>query len=116
MAHQVFEKSKQAFRTCVYYAYYLVLGKLVRIYQKEQNRIQFLQSQPPLVKLVELNNTRFAVYIRGHGAIEDSILTTGNWSAELLLLSDYFVTSNSVIVEIGANIGFESLYYAKRFP
>jgi FkbM family methyltransferase len=50
------------------------------------------------------------------GAIEDSILTTGNWSAELLLLSDYFVTSNSVIVEIGANIGFESLYYAKRFP
>jgi hypothetical protein len=66
MAHQVVEKFKQAFRTCVYHAYYLVLGKLFRIYHKEQNRIQFLQAQPPLVKLVELNNTRFAVYIRSH--------------------------------------------------
>jgi FkbM family methyltransferase len=116
MFQHLIEKFKHAFRISVYYVYYVLLTKLFKIYHKEHDRLQFLEAQPPVVKLVELNQTRFAVYISCHGAIEDSILTTGHWSSDLLLLGDYFVTPNSAIIEVGANIGFESLYFAKRFP
>lgn len=110
------EMLKQKFRICVYHIYQMVLGKLFRIYRKEQDRRNFSRCQPPLVKLVDFNNTRFAVYIGSHGFIEDSIVRSGNWSGDLLLVSDYFITAGSAIIEVGANIGFESLYFAKRFP
>ena len=110
------EKLKQTVRVCVYHVYYFFLRKLFGIYQKEICNRHFLQNQPPVVRLVELNGTRFVAYIGSHGYIEDSILKNGSWSGDLLRLSDYFVTANSAIIEIGANIGFESLYFAKRFP
>ena len=49
MAQQVSEKFKQAFRTCVYYVYYLVLGKLFEIEHFELGTHSRAHSAPRLL-------------------------------------------------------------------
>ena len=107
---------KDTFRQGVHGLYHLLLKKFHLIYLREKGRRLFEQSHPPLVKLVDFDGVQFAIYIQTHGAIEDHILRHGNWSGDLLTLTDHFITPGSVIIEIGANIGFESLYYAKKHP
>jgi len=108
--------AKRGVRSGVYLLYHLLLEKCFRIFQKQKDLRLFEQSQPPLVKLIDFNGVQFAMAIATHGAIEDHILQHGNWSGDLLLLTDYFVQPNTAIVEVGANIGFESLYYARKYP
>ena len=107
---------KNAFRRGVHFIYHLLLEKFRLIFLREKGRRVFKQSHPPLVKLVDFDGVRFAMFIQNHGVIEDHILQHGNWSGDLLTLTNHFITPGSVIVEIGANIGFESLYYAKKHP
>ena len=116
MEDSFLEQFKNAGRKSVHLGYHLVLEKFQRIFEKEKGNRLFAQSHPPLVKLVDFNNVRFGIYIPTHGVIEDHILQHGNWSGDLLQLTDYFVTPNSTIIEVGANIGFESLYYARKYP
>ena len=116
MDDPLLEQFKNAGRKSVHFAYHLILDKFQRIFEKEKGRQLFAQSHPPLVKLVDFNNVRFGIYIPTHGVIEDHILQHGNWSGDLLQLTDCFITPNSTIIEVGANIGFESLYYARKYP
>ena len=116
MDDSLLEQFKNAGRKSVHLGYHLVLEKFQRIFEKEKGKQLFAQSHPPLVKLVDFNNVRFGIYIPTRGVIEDHILQHGNWSGDLLQLTDYFVTPNSTIIEVGANIGFESLYYARKYP
>ena len=110
------DQLKNAGRKSVHLCYHLILEKFQRIFEKEKGKQLFAESHPPLVKLVNFNDVRFGIYIPTHGVIEDHILQHGNWSGDLLQLTDYFVTPNSTIIEVGANIGFESLYYARKYP
>jgi FkbM family methyltransferase len=107
---------KNAVRKTIHLSYHLLFERFPHIYEKEKTARVLLRSRPPLVKLVNLHGVRFGVYIEGHGTIEDSILRYGDWSGELLALSDHFILPNSAIIEVGANIGFESLYYATKYP
>lgn len=107
---------KHAFRRGVHFIYRLLLEKFRLIFEREKGRRLYARSHPPLVKLVDFDRVQFAIFIQSHGAIEDHILRHGNWSGDLLLLTSHFITPGSAIVEIGANIGFESLYYAKKHP
>ena len=116
MSSPLLEHLKNAGRKTVHFGYRLILEKFQHIFEKEKGSQLFAQSHPPLVKLVDFNDVRFGIYIPSHGVIEDSILQHGNWSGDLLKLTDHFVTPNSTIIEVGANIGFESLYYARKYP
>lgn len=116
MSHKLPTRLKDTFRQGVHGLYHLLLEKFHLIFLREKGRRLFAQSHPPLVKLVDFDGVQFAIFIQSHGAIEDHILLHGNWSGDLLLLTNRFITPGSVIIEIGANIGFESLYYAKRHP
>ena len=55
------------------------------------------------------------VYYKNRGSIEESILLKGEYEEELLRIADTLVPAETTIIDIGANIGFLSLYWAKKF-
>jgi FkbM family methyltransferase len=90
--------------------------KLPKMFNRQQSLRRLASSKPPLVRLADFNGAKFGVWIGANGAIEDHILQWSDWSSELLILSDYFIKPNTAVIEVGANIGFESLYYATKYP
>lgn len=125
------------FKKFVFLAYFILVEKLYKIYLEErfwhkkshelygvgeenkkylQNKIYTKICQLPLIKMVEVNHIKFLMLIESDGIIESEIISVGSWNAELLESCDYFIADGSVIIDIGANTGFESIYFAKKFP
>lgn len=103
-------------REIVFHLYHFFIVKVPRIYARQVAERSLSDSAPPMVRLIDLGGVSFGVWIEYRGAIEDAVIGKGEWSADLLQYSEHFLPVAPVIIEIGANIGFESLYYAKRFP
>jgi len=114
--YRTMQKLRYLVREFIYHIVYLLGVKFPRIYKRQSSLRLLKTSKPPLVRLVDFDGVKFGMWIGAKGAIEDSILRWGSWSPDLLALSDYFIKPGTTIVEVGANIGFESLYYAKKYP
>jgi FkbM family methyltransferase len=109
-------KFRDFFRHLAYLAHEFLYRKFPGMHARELGRARLNASVTPLVRLVDFNGAKFLFPIPSNGAIEDAILATGNWSGDLLVLSDFFIKPNSAIIEVGANIGYESAYYAAKYP
>jgi hypothetical protein len=91
-------------RDFVFLIYSFILKKFCHLYKKEK----FGQ----ILKLIEINHTKFVISIESRGYIEDKILKHGDWCGELLEICDYFIAERTIIVDVGANIGFESWFFS----
>lgn len=103
-------------REIIFCLYHLFSVKVPRIYFRQKAARALRKARLPMIRLVDLTGTKFGVWLEFGGAIENQIIGTGSWSADILRQSEYFLPAAPVIIEIGANIGFESLYYARKFP
>lgn len=50
------------------------------------------------------------------GLIEDHIVQNGGWEMGLVDIISHFIKDDSLFLDIGANIGYHSLYIASMFP
>lgn len=103
-------------REIIFWLYHLFSVKVPRIYFRQKAARALRKARLPMIRLVDLTGTKFGVWLEFGGAIENEIIGAGSWSADILRQSEYFLPAAPVIIEIGANIGFESLYYARKFP
>ncbi len=71
--------------------------------------------QYPIVAPVDFLGIKFLIYLKNRGSIEEYILLKGEYEKELLRVADTLVPADTTIIDIGANIGFLSLYWAKKF-
>jgi FkbM family methyltransferase len=103
-------------RYFAYRVYDFIHRKFPGMHARELGRIRLVTSAPPLVRLSDFNGAKFAFPVPTRGVIEDTILATGTWSGNLLLLSDFFIRPGSTVIEVGANIGYECSYFSAKYP
>ena len=86
-------------------------------YNQYIEKINFKGTKPqyPIVAPVDFLGIKFLIYLKNRGSIEESILLKGEYEEELLRIADTLVPAETTIIDIGANIGFLSLYWAKKF-
>ena len=86
-------------------------------YNQYIDKINLKETKPqyPIVAPVDLLGIKFLIYLKNRGSIEEAILLKGEYEEELLRIADTLVSAETTIIDIGANIGFLSLYWAKKF-
>lgn len=90
------------------------LIRLIKNYRREHRqriRYRFNQGQDFSVTIAT-KTAQFSVFINPfkNGGVDDDIYRHGTWEPEITALLDRFVPNGGVFLDIGANIGFHSLY------
>lgn len=68
------------------------------------------------VKLSRADGGKFKMYIKLPGLIEDIINKQGTWEPHLAYTISQLVKKDSIFLDIGANIGYHSLFIASALP
>ena len=79
-----------------------------------KNNLKRLKVQYPAIAPIELMDVKFLMYLKSKGSTEEWVLKGGGDEKELLRMADSFVKPETAIIDIGANIGVFSLYFAKK--
>ncbi len=82
----------------------------------QKRSVKALNINYPIIDCVRFEGVEFLIYFESKGIIEELILKEGSYEGDLITLAGYFIKENTVIIDVGANIGFESLYFAKKYP
>ncbi|GJL79617.1 MAG: hypothetical protein NPINA01_26060 [Nitrospinaceae bacterium] len=78
--------------------------------------IKALNIKYPIIDSIRFNGVEFLIYFESKGIIEELILKEGSYEGDLLNIADHFIKEKTIIIDVGANIGFESLYFARKYP
>lgn len=82
----------------------------------QKRSIKTLKIKYPIIDCIRFKGVEFLIYFESKGIIEELILKEGSYEGDLISLADYFIEENTVIIDVGANVGFESLYFSRKYP
>jgi hypothetical protein len=75
-----------------------------------------LQIKYPLISFVSFEGIHLLIDLESRGYFEDRLICEGNCETGLLDIARHFIKENSLVIDVGANLGFYSLYFAKNIP
>jgi hypothetical protein len=75
-----------------------------------------LQIKYPLISFVSFEGIHLLIDLESRGYFEDRLICEGNCETGLLDIARHFIKENSLVIDVGANLGFYSLYFAKKYP
>jgi FkbM family methyltransferase len=82
----------------------------------QKRSIKSLKIKYPIIDRICFKGVEFLIYFESKGIIEELILKEGSYEGDLITFADHFIEENTIIIDVGANIGFESLYFARKYP
>jgi FkbM family methyltransferase len=82
----------------------------------QKRSIKALKIRYPIIDRICFKGVEFLIYFESKGIIEELILKEGSYEGDLITFADHFIEENTIIIDVGANIGFESLYFARKYP
>ena len=114
---RLFVKITSNLRSGVFRFFYYAIETPWNCYNQYIEKISLKETKPqyPVVAPVDLSGVKFLIYLKNRGSIEEYILKEGEYEEELLRIADNLIAPDTTIIDIGANIGFLSLYWAKKF-
>ena len=98
--------------------YFYVFERLKDIYKEfiGQRCLKRLKVQYPVISLISLDDIELLIHIGSRGYIEDRLIIERKYEMDILEIAHHFIKPNSLILDVGANLGFYSLYFAKKYP
>ena len=106
------------FRRICFGFYFYLFGNLSRNFKDyiNQKGLKRLRIEFPIVSLISLEGVKFLIQIDSRGYIEDRLILDGRYEMDIPAIAHHFIKQNSSIIDVGANLGFYSLYFAKKYP
>ena len=84
-------------------------------YMKKVGRRQF-KTKYPGIAFASFEEVHFLIHLESQGVMENLIVVDGEYAVLILEVARHFIKQDSVIIDVGANIGYYSLYFAKKYP
>jgi len=90
--------------------------QFLKLYGKVNRRNYFETVFFSLNQYETSNGNVFKMMLRHPGKIENTIYDTGSWELHIAKKLSYFLTEDKYFIDIGANIGYCSIYVAAENP
>ncbi len=105
-------------RSLLFYIAYFALEVPVCAYHRyiKKRSLKQLGIRFPIFHPVCFNRVEFLIYFASKGIIEEMIFREGVYEEDLLNIADRLIRDKTIVIDVGANIGFISLYLAKKYP
>ena len=105
-------------KSLLFLIFYYGLETPRKAYEKyiQKRSVKALKIKYPIIDCIRFKGVEFLIYFDSKGIAEEFILREGSSNDELITIADYFIKKNTIIINVGANIGFESLYFARKYP
>ena len=92
------------------------LVNLIRHYRRRRRLAKrfAINAGEDFLQKISIEGRLFSIYINPflNGGVDDDIYTTGVWEPEITSLFEKYLSEGAVFLDIGANIGYHSLYAA----
>ena len=82
----------------------------------QKRGLKQLKVKYPTVAFVSFEEIYLLICLESGVYSENRLITEGNFETGMLEIARHFIKEDSLIIDVGANLGFYSLYFAKKYP
>ena len=96
------------FRRVVFNLYFFIFDSFKVSYEKyiQKRGLKQLKVKYPTVAFVSFEEIYLLICLESQGYIEDRLITEGNYETGMLEIARHFIKEDSLIIDVGANLGF----------